>query len=76
MEQDERQILIKKCHVCGHIHWKEQEINRCTNCHKSFLPLNYFNKVHGRSRLDFQQLFCHCNELSEEDIVKGLYVLW
>lgn len=69
-------MLIKKCHLCGHLNWKDQEVEQCEKCHKSFLPLNYFKRMQKGVQADTQQLFCQCHELSEEDMVKGLYVLW
>ena len=47
------------------------------SCGKSFLPLNYFAKVHDHEgKTDFKDLFSNINELQEDDLVKGLYVIW
>ena len=72
----EERVLIKKCHVCGHLNEGTREMEQCAHCDKSFLPLNYFSKLYDGSSEGFQQLFCQCNELTEEDMIKGLYVLW
>ena len=72
----EGQVLIKKCHICGHLNEGAKEMEQCAHCGKSFLPLNYFTKVHDGSSEGFQQLFCQSDELTEEDIIKGLYILW
>ena len=69
-------VLIKKCHICGHLNEGAEEMQRCSHCNKSFLPLNYFSKVHSDLSDNPRHLFCHCNELAEEDIIRGLYVLW
>lgn len=69
-------LLIKKCHTCGHIMESSQEIQKCTKCKKSFLPVNYFSKVHTKTQKDFDQLFAQGHELREEDLIKGLTVLW
>lgn len=68
--------LIKKCHMCGHIHEGHQEPQKCTKCKKSFLPVNYFSKVHTKSQKEFDQLFAYGHELHDEDLIKGLTVLW
>lgn len=68
-------LIVKKCHVCGQILEAQQEQQKCVCCGKSFLPLNYFQKVHDHSG-DFQELFAESHDLNEEDLVKGLYVLW
>lgn len=69
-------LLIKKCHVCGHLNETYKEPERCTDCKKSFLPSNYFNKVHAKNTEEFKQLFCEVHELHEDDLVKGHNVIW
>ena len=76
MDSKSSQVLIKKCHLCGHLNEGKEEMTQCTHCKKSFLPLNYFGKIHDGSGESLQELFCRCEELSEEDIIRGLYVLW
>ena len=69
-------LLIKKCHSCGHIMESAQEVQKCGKCKQSFLPVNYFAKVHSKSQKDYEQLFAHGHEIHEEDLIKGLTVLW
>ena len=69
-------VLIKKCHVCGQLAESHSEQEKCLCCGKSFMPLNYFEKVHDHNENKFQQLFAECHELHEEDLIKGLYVIW
>lgn len=69
-------LLIKKCHVCGHMMESAQEVQKCHKCKKSFLPVNYFSKIHSKSQKDYEQLFAQCHEIHEEDLIKGLTVLW
>jgi len=69
-------LIIKKCHDCGHIMESGQELQKCSKCKKSFLPVNYFSKVHSKSQKDFDQLFAYGHEIHEEDLIKGLTVLW
>ena len=38
--------VIRKCHKCGQITEAPKEQESCPSCGKSFLPLNYFDKVH------------------------------
>ncbi|EPZ51797.1 hypothetical protein ACRXCV_14680 [Halobacteriovorax sp. GFR7] len=68
--------IIKKCHVCGHVHDTATEVQKCQSCKKSFLPTKYFDKVHAKNSSDFKLLFSDVNELHEEDIIKGITVLW
>jgi hypothetical protein len=70
-------VIIKKCHVCGHLTESRKEIDKCLKCQKAFLPLKYFIKIHEqRDGEKYEELFSHCTELNEEDLVIGLYVLW
>ena len=68
--------IIKKCHRCGFIMETNKEIAECPHCKKSFLPLNYFGKIHAKNSTEFKNLFADSDELSEEDLIKGLTVLW
>lgn len=68
--------VIKKCHICGHVAESAQEPQKCQKCKKSFLPVNYFSKVHSKSQKEFDQLFAYGHEIHEEDLIKGLTVLW
>lgn len=72
----DHKLLIKKCHVCGHLNEAAQEPKRCNHCNKSFLPSNYFSKVHSKSGKDYDNLFLNAYELNEQDMVKGIHVLW
>ena len=69
-------LIIKKCHICGHIMEGHQEIAKCHKCKKSFLPVNYFSKIHSKSQKDYEHLFAFGHELHEEELIKGLTVLW
>jgi hypothetical protein len=75
-QQDRSQTLIKKCHQCGTISENGAEPRRCTCCNKAFLPSNYFSKVHAKSSKEFDNLFSEACELKEEELIKGLTVLW
>lgn len=70
--------IIKSCHVCGQITESSTEIDKCVTCGKSFLPLNYFSKIHDNEgrKYDYKELFAQSHELEEEDLIIGLYVLW
>jgi hypothetical protein len=68
--------IIKKCHLCGLIMMSSKEIKKCKQCNKSFLPLNYFGKIHAKNTKEFEALFCTSDELDEKDLIKGLMVLW
>lgn len=68
--------IVRTCHVCGHIHTSYEEVQRCESCEKSFLPLNYFTKVHAKNTTEFEALFLTSDQLHEDDLIKGLFVLW
>jgi len=70
------QIIIRKCHMCGYLIETSIEASKCPHCQKSFLPLNYFGKVHAKNSKDYQNLFAKPEELCDEDLIKGLTVLW
>ena len=69
-------FIIKKCYICGEISETAREPEKCGCCGKSFLPLNYFAKVHNHSEVEFKYLFSDTSEIEEEDLIKGLYVIW
>ena len=76
-KQSKDKVLIKKCHVCGQLTESYQEIDRCPKCNKSFLPLNYFTKIHQvGNQEEFKELFETTENLREEDLIRGIYVLW
>lgn len=67
---------MRVCHRCGHCNQGTSEPERCQKCTKAFLPLNYFTKVHSAKTEKFQLLFEEGSDLDEDDLIKGLYVLW
>jgi hypothetical protein len=69
-------LLIRACHSCGKINEAEKELERCTHCDKSFLPLNYFEKIHAFKNSNWQNHFTSASLMDEEDLIKGLFVLW
>lgn len=76
LELDSQKILIKQCHVCMHVMEDQKEVERCKKCKKPFLPLNYFSKVHATNSEDFKKLFSSASALHQEDLIKGLYIIW
>ncbi len=68
--------LIKKCHCCGTIMETHREPQRCTGCGKSFLPTQYFGKVHAKNEAEFKELFSNACELEGELLIKGLTLIW
>ena len=69
-------VLIKKCHVCGHVAESYSELKKCGGCKKSFLPTNYFGKVHAKNTQEFSELFSTSDEIHEDDLIRGISVLW
>lgn len=80
MKQIERSVklklIIKKCHICGQLDESTTEQEKCNSCGKAFLPLNYFQKVHTHEEGKYKDLFADGHDLHEDDLIKGLYVLW
>ena len=56
-------LIIKKCHVCGHVSEARQEIRECLDCKKTFFPL-------------LDGLFSNSQDIHEDDLIKGIMVLW
>ncbi len=73
--QESKKLLIKQCHCCGHVQENTYELDRCSSCQKSYLPLKYFEKIHDIHN-NFTELFSKADELDENDLIKGLLVLW
>lgn len=71
-------LIFKVCHKCSFVNESTQEPERCQRCAKAFLPLNYFEKIHGKKdpAQGFTELFETSDNLDERDLIKGLYVLW
>jgi hypothetical protein len=68
--------LFKMCPACIKLNESSGELARCAWCQKAFLPLNYSAKVDNSSPSDYFLLFALAEELCDEDLIKGLYVLW
>jgi hypothetical protein len=69
-------MIIRKCHCCSKLTESAAEVEKCLSCGKSFLPLNYFAKIHGNDEYKFDELWAKGHELEEEDLIKGLFVIW
>lgn len=69
-------MIIRKCHKCGQVTESHSEIEKCVKCQKSFLPLNYFDKIHSKEYTHLDGLFASSQDLEEEDLIKGIFVLW
>jgi hypothetical protein len=69
-------LLMRVCHRCHHINESSVELERCTHCQKSFLPLRYFEKIHSAHGENWKNNFSSTSEIEEEDLIKGLFVLW
>jgi hypothetical protein len=75
-KQTKTKTVIRKCHCCGQVTETQSEIQKCVSCGKSFLPVNYFDKIHGDKEYKFDELFDKANEMEEEALIKGLFVIW
>jgi uncharacterized protein with PIN domain len=70
----ERQQLFRLCHVCDTLNESEEEILRCSNCGKSFLPINYFEKI--RTRMQQAPKDGENMPTSLSSPIYGLIVFW
>ncbi len=69
-------LIIRACHTCLKINESYQEIQRCLHCNKSFLPLRYFEKIHQNKGQSYTSHFASSDQIEDEDLIKGLFVLW
>lgn len=69
-------VLLRACHSCLKVNESVKELERCMHCDKSFLPLRYFDKIHGEKDVSFSNHFYPIELIEEEDLIKGLFVLW
>jgi hypothetical protein len=77
IRKDTKEILLMRvCHRCNHVNESSVELERCTHCQKSFLPLRYFDKVHASHGEKWKTNFSSTAEIEEEDLIKGIFVLW
>lgn len=74
--KSKEKLLIRACHSCLKLNESYQELERCTHCKKSFLPLRYFEKIHQHKELKWENHFSLSEQIEEEDLIKGLFVLW
>ena len=70
-----KKVLIKKCHICGHLNESTAEPERCVNCKKAFLPSQYFSKVHSKQQAERYNSVEEL-EQSKTPLVKGINVIW
>ena len=73
--ENRERTVIRKCHKCGQMTESTKEQEACISCGKSFLPLNYFAKVHDHSG-SIKDLYASSNDIYEEDLVQGIFVIW
>ena len=76
LTNNKEKLLIRTCHVCLKTNEGNQEMERCTHCNKPFLPLRYFDKVHHATEVKWENYFYPVELIEEEDLIKGLFVLW
>jgi hypothetical protein len=76
LQKSKEKTLIRACHSCLKVNESYQELERCAHCNKAFLPLRYFDKIHNNKDMKWDQHFSFSEHLEEEDLIKGLFVLW
>ncbi|HLT22200.1 MAG TPA: hypothetical protein VKZ84_02115 [Bacteriovoracaceae bacterium] len=68
--------LIRACHMCFKLNEATSEIEKCQHCHKSFLPLRYFDKIHAKSKENWSSHFNSIDDIDSKDLIQGLFVVW
>jgi hypothetical protein len=76
LQTSKEKTLIRVCHSCLKLNESHKELERCLHCSKSFLPLRYFDKIHGDKEQKWENHFSTTDVLEDEDLIKGLFVLW
>lgn len=74
--KSKERLLIRACHSCLKVNESDRELERCQFCNKSFLPLRYFDKIHSCKEAKWENHFYPTELIDEEDLIKGLFVLW
>jgi hypothetical protein len=69
-------LLIRACHACLKVNESHKELERCLHCGKAFLPLRYFDKIHSDKDTKWENYFSPTELIDDEDLIKGLFVLW
>lgn len=75
-KSSKEKLLIRACHSCLKLNESEKELERCAHCNKAFLPLRYFDKIHHDKDVKWENHFYPTELIEEEDLIKGLFVLW
>jgi hypothetical protein len=76
LQKSKEKTIIRACHSCLKVNESYKEMERCSHCNKSFLPLRYFDKIHHEKDLKWENHFSLSDHLEDEDLIKGLFVLW
>ena len=75
-QHDAKPRIIRCCHMCSNIMEFDKEPTKCLKCKKPFLPHNYFAKIHDHNNQDFESLYVSACSLTEEELIKGIEVIW
>jgi hypothetical protein len=76
LKKSKEKILIRTCHACLKLNESTKELERCAHCNKAFLPIRYFDKIHHAEESKWENYFYPTDLIEEEDLIKGLFVLW
>lgn len=68
-------MIVRQCHKCTQVIEAPKEQESCLCCGKSFLPINYFDKIHDHSG-KVNELYASSEEIEEQSLVKGIFVIW
>lgn len=69
-------MIIKLCHICGHLNESYVEVKKCSQCNKSYLPINYFHKGFDIYNGSYDDLYLEIKDLDEDDLIRGIHVIW
>lgn len=68
--------ILRLCQKCGHMNESSKELERCLECTKWFLPMNYATALSTKNTADYKCLFKESEDLELEDTIKGITAIW
>jgi len=76
VKENKTHEFVRCCHKCNTLSSDYHEVKKCGNCGQSFLPTNYFKKVHSLKGVDYDDLYDSVSNIDPSLLLKGLTVIW
>ncbi len=74
--ETQKEIFVRRCHVCGEVCESYEDILKCTSCRKSLLPFYYFDKRKIAEYTDNESRPNSAPQESGYGPIRGLTVYW